>query len=342
MKSVTLPIIASALLVVAHTSFASYSQPGQGLQPVLSGTVNNGALYFGSQATWTNTTPSPGQFQPYTISTAFTMPVVDNIVNGRLVLTFWGGTANYTNMMDVTVNGTSLLGGTPLTFGTTNDANASFSATQPSVYGSGSGVWLVSIPVAAGLLNTDGTANTVQVLETAPTSDGRISQISLLSVYQQSALNNQFQFSIAEGSGDLYRTPGVGQTDAREISFGGLTLANPTAAALTALYTYGDAGQNDRLYFNDTQLGGDDIATWAPSGTGLGYGPDVVSFDVLSLVGTGTNDVRFSVSSADMPDTREFTLRPQIAVFTVAIPEPSTCLLVIIGSLAIIRRRRQS
>jgi hypothetical protein len=336
----------AALALALTNSHASYSSAGQGMQTVLSGTVDNGALYMSSTATWINATPSPGGLQPYTNTTVFPMPQADSVVLGRLIFTEWGAMPSYTNTMDVTVNGTSLLGGTPLSFGTTTDANASFSAMQPSVYGAGTVVWLVSLPVPAALLHLDGSPNTVQILETLPTSDGRISQVSLLSVYQNASLNNQFQYAIAEGSGDIYRTPATGQTDSRTVSFGGLALANPTAATLSALYTYGDSGQNDRLFFNGTQLGGDDIATWGSSGKTLAYGPDVVSEDVLSLLGSGSNDVRFSVSAADVPGTRESSLRPQIATLgiTQTVPEPSAVALVVIslGGLSIARCRRQA
>jgi len=334
-----LPVI--ALLLTAHSSFATFSTPGQGMQTVLSGTVDNAGLYLQTAGAWANTTPT----QPYSVQTSFTMPTVDDVVLGRLILTVWGGSAARTNVMDITVNGTSLVGGA-LTFGTTNDANASFSATQPSVYGSGSGVWLVSLPVTASLLHTDGSANTVAINETTPTFDGRIYQITLVSVYQDADLNNQFQYAIAEGSGDIYGSPSSPQVDSRTISFGGLTLANPTAASLNAVYTFGDNSQNDRLFFNDTQLGTDNLATWNGNqsvSTGTNYGPDVVSFDVLGLLGAETNDVRFSVSALDVPGTRETSLRPQVAVFTVqAIPEPSTLLLVGLGLGTLLLRRRRS
>jgi len=335
---------ALTLALAVQTSHASYNQPGQGLQTVLSGTVSDGALYFGSQATWLNTA-NPAVGQPYNVNTSFTMPSADSIVNGRLILTLWGGTANYTANLAISINGNSLVTG-GLNFGSTSDANVSFSATQPSVYGSGSGVWLVGLPVNADYLHTDGTANFIAITVTdtgTGTFDGRLQQVSVLSVYQNAVLNNQFQYAIAEGSGDIYKTPGTGQTDNRTISFGGLTLANPTAATLAALYTYGDAGQNDRLYFNGTQLGGNDIATWAPSGTGLSYGPDYVTNNVLSLL-QANNSANFSVG-ADVPGTRETSLRPEIAALeiTQAIPEPSTIGLVALGlgALAFKRRCRQ-
>jgi hypothetical protein len=334
-----------ALLLVLGAAgpgtFAAYSNAGVGLQTVLSGTVDDGALYMSSQATWTNDA-NPAVGQPYTINTSFTMPSVDSIVNGRLVLTAWGGTSNYTANMDVTVNGNHLVSG-GLFFGKADDSNATFSASQPSVYGSGAGVWLIGLPINPLWLNTNGSANSVSITVTTSNSfDGRISQASLLSVYQDDALNNRFQYAIAEGSGDLYRTPTGAQTSQWTAAFGALSLADPTAATLSAVYTYGDASQNDRLYFNGAALGGsssNNIAQWAPSPTGLSYGPDAVSYDVLSLVEV-TNSALFSVG-LDVPGTRETSLRAQIAVLEVyAIPEPSAWLLTTLGAVLLSRGRR--
>jgi hypothetical protein len=200
----------------------------------------------------------------------------------------------------------------------------------------------VGIPVSPGFLNTDGAANQVDITVTAGDSfDGRVSQISLLSVYRDDVLDNLFQFAIAEGSGDLYRTPTSPQVNRREVELGGTLLADPLDATLSALWTYGDAGQNDRLFFNGTQIGDNDLADWAPDGSGLSYGPDLERFDVLSLLGEN-NVAAFSVASGEVPDTRESSLRPQIVALAVtAAPEPSSALLLALAAgWASFRRRR--
>ena len=214
----------------------------------------------------------------------------------------------------------------------------------PSVYGSGSGVWLIGLPVNPLWLNTNGSANSVSITVTTSNSfDGRISQASLVSVYQDDALHNRLQYAIAEGSGDIYRTPSGSQTNAWSVSLGTLALSNPTSATLHAVYTYGDANQNDHLYFNGAALGGsgsNDVARWAPSPTGLSYGPDAVSYDVLPLMDL-TNSARFSVGT-DVPGTRETSLRAQIAVLEVyAIPEPSAWLLAALGVLPLLHGRKR-
>ncbi len=297
-------------------SVAMYSFGGQGMQTVLSGTVANASLFMGTQATWTNTAWNPAVGQPYNVPVSFVLPACDGIVNGRLILTLWGGTADYTANLSVSVNSNALvLGG--LNFGSTSDTNASFSATQPNVYGSGYGVWLIGLPVNANYLHTDGSSNTVAITVTTSNSfDGRVMQVSLLSVYLKNTLTNQFQYAIAEGSGDIYNAPASGEVDKRTVSFGDLSLAQVNSATQQVLYTYAPNGQNNRLYFNGIQLGGDDVANYDPTATGLDYGPSVVSFDVTPYVAS-SNLATFSVSSADVPPSVASRLRPQIAVLTI-------------------------
>jgi hypothetical protein len=97
------------------------------------------------------------------------------------------------------------------------------------------------------------------------------------------------------------------------VAFAAVNPTNATAATITALYTYGDTGQNDRLYFNGVQYGSDDVAQWDKSIAN--YGPSIVSFDVLASL-TNNNTLTFSVGS-DVPATQETSLRPQLAVLAV-------------------------
>ena len=296
---------------------AGFAAEGHGIQPVLQGTLPNGALFLESKATWLNaTTPD----KPYVVDTTFTLPAIDAVAVSRLVLTVWAGTPDYVCEMGVRINGTDVPMAAPLTFGSTADANPAFSAAEPSVYGAGSGVWLVGIPVPGDLLRRDGSANSVQFTGNTPDSfDGRINQVTLLAVYQAAALNNKFDYVIAEGSGDIYRTPTETRVDARTVTLTTADPASATSATLHALYTYADIGQNDLLRFNGTQLGGDDLAGWDKTGSGLDFGPNLLRFDVLDHV-AANNEVTFSVAATDLPDTREFSLRPQLAVLEVARP----------------------
>ena len=142
--------------------------------------------------------------------------------------------------------------------------------------------------------------------------------VTLLAVYQKSSLANTLDYSIAEGGGDIYKTPTGSQVSQRSVPFAPVNPAAATAGKLQVLYTYGDA-LNDRLYFNGVQLGGDDVAQWDKTGTGLNYGPSVASFEVLGSL-AATNSVRFTVAATDVPGTRETSLRPQLAALTVTRP----------------------
>jgi hypothetical protein len=310
-----LPMTAIFLLSAALIQ-ADYAADGQGLRPVLSGSLPNAGLYIQTQHTWINTaTPE----KPYQIEAEFSLPACDAIAVARLILTVWGGTANYTCEMDVRINDLELPGAHPLVFGTTDDANPSFSPEMPNAYGTGFGVWLVTLPVPSVLLHRDGSLNRVQITINTPDSfDGRIQHVTLVAVHQSASLNNHFQFVIAEGSGDIFRVP----TDTRVSTRTAQLAVDPTdalAAQFTALYTYGVADQNDQLYFNQGQLGDDNVARYDKTVTGLDFGPDVVSFDILDLLAP-VNTVTFTIAEGLVPDVREFSLRPQLALLEVVSP----------------------
>ncbi len=336
MNRTFIAILAISTAIFIPTLHAGYSAGGSGLQLITSGDLENAALYINTAATWINGTPPA---QPYTNQTSFTLPLADNIALGRLVITYWGGSAARTNTLNITVNGTSLFTDNSLTFGSTNDANPMFTLNQPNVYGSGSGVWLLTIPILPSLIYTNGTANIVTIAEDPSTFDGRINQVTFIAVYQNAALNNTFHYALAEGSGDIYNitNPATGRVDTRSVTMPSVEAALVTTATLHALYTYGDVNQNDRLYFNNTALGGsgsNDIANWNANATGLDYGPNLVSYEVTSLLASN-NVVTFSVSSNDVPAPYETSLRPQLAILEFqTIPEPNAGALALLGCLS--------
>lgn len=287
------------------------TSPGHGISNVLSGSVANGALYWRSTTNWVNSAPA----KPYAVTNTYALPVCDSISVARIVATIWGGTPNYVSELTVTVNGTNLPASSPLIFGTPADTNPVFSPASANAYGSGSGVWLISLPVPAAMLFKDGTINTIVVSQNTTNGfDGRVQHVTLLAVYQSAALNNTFDYAIAEGSGDLYKTPSGTQVAQRTTAFAMVNPTNATAARLNVLYTYGDT-LNDRLYFNGTQFGGDNVAQFDTSV--VNNGPSVYSFDVLPNL-AAANTVTFSLG-ADVP-TPETSLRPQLAVLTVTRP----------------------
>jgi hypothetical protein len=310
----TLVLAAGMLPPASHAEFSLPSgstSPGHGISNVLSGRIANGALYWRSTTNWVNSTPA----KPYAVTNDYALPVCDSISVARIVATIWGGTPNYVSEFSVTINGTNLPGASPLIFGTTADANPVFSPASANAYGSGSGVWLISLPVPATLLFTNGAINTIVVSQNTTNGfDGRVQHVTLLAVYQRAALNNTFDYAIAEGSGDLYKTPGGTQVAQRTVTFASVNPTNATAAKLNVLYTYGDA-LNDRLDFNGTQIGGDNVAQFDTSV--VNNGPSVLSFDVLASL-VAANTVTFSLG-ADVP-TPETSLRPQLAALTVTRP----------------------
>lgn len=296
-----------------------YAFEGTGMTNVLSGTVADGAVALSSVPTWIdNTMPS----LPYTNETGVAVPPCDRIVSSRLFMTVWGGTADYACEMTVSVNGTDLPFAAPFVFGTTAYSNSLYSTESPRAYGSGYGVWFVSVPVPSELLHTDGTTNAIRVIENdaANEFDGRIQHVTLVTVYQSAALANVFDYSIAEGEGLLYSYPTAPKVDKRTIALDAVGTNDVLSAGLTALYTYGNTGQYDKLFFNGTQFGGDDVAqgdnTWG--GT---YGPSVVSFDVTGALAVD-NEVTFDVCSSDVLDPPEGSLRPELAVLGVSREAP--------------------
>jgi uncharacterized repeat protein (TIGR03803 family) len=286
-----------------------YAFGGLGITNVLTGSVANGGLFWGTVPTWINAWPIP---MPYTNAVSFVLPPCDRVVASRLVMTIWGGEPAYTCQMTVTVNGTNLPAANPFVFGTTTDMNAVFEADAPCAYGSGYGTWLVTLPVPGGMLlaSTNGSTNTVSIIEATPDNfDGRMIHVSLAAVYQSSALTNEFDYALAEGSGDIYGAPNPVEVNQRTVVFGAVNPSNAIAATLTALYTYAGAGQNNELFFNGTQLGSDDVAQWNTSVAD--YGPSVVSFDVLAGL-EATNTAQFTVATGE--------LRPQFAALAVTKP----------------------
>jgi len=307
-------LLAGILPLTGNAGFSlpsGSSSPGDGISVVLSGSVVNGGIYWQSSTNWLN---SGAPAKPYIVTNYFTLPVCDSISVARILTTVWAGTANYTCQMTVCVNGINLPLANPLVFGTTSDTNAEFSATTANAYGSGSGVWLVTIPVPGELLFKNGASNSIVITQTTPDSfDGRIHHVTLVGVYRNNALTNTLDYAIAEGSGDIFRAPTGAQVSQRTIVFTALTSTNAVTANLIALYTYGDTSQNDRLYFNGMQSGGDNVAQWDTSIAS--YGPSIATFDVLNRL-VGTNTLTFSVGS-DVPATAETTLRPQFAALAV-------------------------
>jgi hypothetical protein len=271
------------------------------------------------------------------VTTSFVLPACQDIDFARLYFDVWGGTADYTAQLAVTVNGTTL---PSVALGGTGNAAPTFNAQTNCAYGSGYGWWQVGMSGVAGLLHTNGVPNEIGLIVTDPGNnfDGRVVDAALVSVYQAPSLLTKLDFYLAEGDGSLRNTPGSMGTPAdRYINFTGIDTNHVTSALYLQHYTYGSLGQTDWLYFNGTQLGGDDVA-YGAMGT---YGPDMATNNVTSLL-SPANLVHISVNDP----SGEATLKADagLLVITHVIPEPSAVACLATGTFVVLlqHRRRRS
>ena len=322
-------------VLVPLPALAGFALPGYDLQVVQSGQgLVNSAVSFQTNRTWIDSTPA----KPYSFGTSFALPSCDEILFTRLYMDVWGGTNTYTSQIDTTVNGNALQ---VVNIGGTADSNPTYDPSQTCVYGSGYGTWQLAYAGTAGLLNLDGTANSVSVTisDSSGQFDGRTVDITLVTVYRDQGLDQVLDYYLAEADGYMRRTPGTpGSPAERELSINSINISDVTSASYTAHYTHGTADQFDRIYFNGTQLDGDDVA-WGQMGA---YGPDVPTFDVANLLLTNST-VRYSVDETVVGTPSEFSLRAKIGLLEIThpIPEPGTLAVLTLGSLVLMRRRHK-
>lgn len=261
----------------------------------------------------------------------------------------WGG-SNYKNAQaEVTINGIART----IAFGNTGDDTNGIATTDTHptydgdttcVYGSGYGIWQLCLSDVADLLHTDGTANTVNVSITDPNAtafDGRVCDISLVSIYQDPSIDQTLDFYLAEADGSLRKSPGtVGAPMTRSLTISGIDTTDVIAATYTAGYTHGSTGQNDQVYFNGEDL--DDAGTDVALGTSSDYGSSNNPFDI-SLFLMETSTIRYSVDESEIGATAETSVRANVGLLTVThtatVPEPSTISLLILGTVMLLGMR---
>ena len=337
--SIVAIMVTAAVAMSAGKAWGTYSLPGQGLLQISCGSVSNGALYMQSNNTWDSVTPSGTD--PFA-GTSFVTPAYDDLVNPRLVLTVWGGSPTNICDMSVAVNGQGI---GSIHIGGTGDTNSAFSPTATNVYGSGSGLWLLSIPVPAADLAPNSTNSLSVTYTNTPVVggyqfDGRIVQATLLSVYQKASLKNTFDYAIAEGSGDIYQTTTTlsgGDSTSRTVSLGPVSTSPPSLASLVGLYTYATSTKTSSLFFDGTNLGN------PPTTGSTNYAADPFSYNVTSML-PPNNSVTFS----DTQSQSTGALRPELVglFVTTPVPEPATIALAVaaLPGLAVLawRRRRRA
>jgi len=297
--------------------------------------LSNAATYFQTDRTW----DASGTGTP--VNASFTLPTDQAIPFARLYLDVYGGTNAYTAQVAVTVNGHAL---NPISIGGTADSNPTFDATKTCVYGSGIGQWQVAVSGAAAYLHKDGSANNISVLVSDPSNtgfDGRMVDVSLMAVYQDPSIHQKLDYFLAEGDGYLRKPPANptygNAPDVRTLLFSGLDTTNVTSASYTTLYTHGDLGQADRLFFNGIQLGSNDVAYGQ---YGL-YGPDLPTFDVTNDLLVNSTALYNVDAVGSMPGETSLLAKVGLLDVTHPVPEPGTISLLAVGGLTLLIWRRR-
>ena len=294
------------------SALAGFLLPGYDLQVVQSGrAIPNAAVSFLTNPVWIDATVE----KPYSLTTSFTLPDANEVLFSRLYLNIWGGTNEYTCRIDTAMNGTAL---DVIDIGGIADSNPVYDANQTCVYGSGYGTWQVAYSGVAELLNLDGTANFVDVTISDPTGqfDGRTVDVTLVTVYRDPSINHALDYYLAEADGYMRRTPGTPDSPPERIlDVNSIDVNDVIEAVYTAHYTHGTEDQFDRIYFNGTQLDGDDTA----AGLMGKYGPDVLSFDVTDLL-LADSTVLYTVDQTVVGTPSEFSLRAKIGLLEISRP----------------------
>jgi hypothetical protein len=338
-EAAVLLALALGCRVGVDVSRAGYASAGYDLQVVQSeiGLIHS-SLSCQTAATWTES----GLDTPVTRD--FSIPSCQSVSFARLYLDIWGGTNARTARAAVHVNGTAL---PLLNFGGTSDAHPVYDAHANCVYGSGAGVWQLAFTGLAGLLKTDGTANTVSVTLSDPDAsgfDGRMYGISLIAVYQDPSIDHILDYYLAEADGTMRTSPGTyGSPDERMLTLSGLNIAEALTATYYAGYTHGNtsAGANhlDQLYLNGSRLGpaNNDVST----GDFTNYPPNLLTFNASEYLAADST-FRYTVNGAELGGTGDSYLRANFGVLALTrpIPEPSSVGLLAVGVMSLLARAR--
>jgi len=147
-------------------------------------------------------------------------------------MTLWGGTPDYT--CQLTVPSTHQPRRQPLRVRRDDDMNGFLSRIRraPTVPAMASGC---DAAVPGGMLctSTNGSTNTVTVVRTTPDNfDGRMQHVTLVAVYQSSALTNEFDYALAERAAAIYTAyPRLPKSISAPVVFGGVQSHQTATAA---------------------------------------------------------------------------------------------------------------
>ena len=313
LKNAITAVMSATVCALSVPAWAGYMLSGYDLEVVQSGQglPHAGISYQMNQA-WNET--GGNAYQP--VTTTFTLPSCNNIDFARLYLDVWGGTPDNTANVGVSVNGQSL---PTIYIGGTSDSNPTYNAAETCVYGSGYGMWQLAVAGVGGLLNTNGSANTVTWTVSDPNGqfDGRTYCASLIAVYTDNSLNQTLDYNLAEADGAMQKNGSTGQPSSRTLTISGVNTANVTSATYYAGYTLGPTIKSNTLSFNGTLLGTNtNNVAQAPA---TGYGGSLVSSNVATIL-SGTNTVQYSLT---MPGYSSYYLRANIGLLDVTHPLPA-------------------
>jgi hypothetical protein len=252
-------VIIASMFALSAPAAASYTYDGYEVKTMTNGIVQGDVFVScGNNAGAADGRIDPGYNGPY--RTNYSVPNGDSVKWARLVVGVWGGTENNSGWLNTTLNasgtmhylGNVSIGNCSTT--SADDDNPTYSQTQPGVYGTGHGVWLVAYNVTNNVSLNAWNNVTATTYRCWPPYDfdGRIYGIVLVVVYENDSLP-KVKYWVNEGNVNLHynmtNPPYNYCLDNTTTWFNG-TAYNSTEAKLWVEYLASSRGEPDYLYFN--------------------------------------------------------------------------------------------
>ncbi len=257
-------IIASVLVAFSAPAAAYWDYDGYIVKTMTDGTIQ-GDVYinYGDKQGLDDGRIDGNRDGPY--RTNYSVPNGNSVKWARLFVGIWGGNEVNCGWLNTTLhNGTQLNYLGNVSIGDCGnwpddppdgkeDNNPTYSQTEPSVYGTGHGCWMVAYNVTNNVSLNAWNNVTATTYTCWPSDlDGRIYGIVLVVVYENTSLA-KIQYWVNEGNVNLHYNmsdpPYNYVLDNTTTWFNG-TAYNSTEANLTVVYYTGSTGEPDYLYFN--------------------------------------------------------------------------------------------
>ena len=249
-----------ACLLFCTPAFACYNWNGfpmQGEEHPLyhNGTVANGTViggvYYDAGHGLTGEGPplSEDPYIPNPYIQTFSVPDYDKVLFARLyVLHLWGGTANYHGWVNTSFNDHSLGNITLL-----GDDDVG-SECEQQVWSTSCGVYVVRYNVTS-LVTTGTNTASADTGKLKGSFDGRVNAIGLIVVYEKEGMSKTRYWVVQGHEALTYATSGHPARDYGYAYFNGTIDPNEwESAVFYSVYTAGDTGDTDTLWFNDKLL----------------------------------------------------------------------------------------